>query len=145
MPLEQGRGRWRIMQYLGVFPGNTQQPAESLVLPVDIWHRRGVCSANSVCSTALVQLKGCCSTRKIKVLSALLILKDLCWYCCLTDTSSWDGLCGAGDQLCCDTADSPGQLQWGPGPWGSPRGEDRVCQTHDCTQTLAGCFKFQVT
>lgn len=82
------------MQYLGVFPGNTQQPGESQVLPVDIWHRRGVCSANSVCSTALVQLKVCCSTRKIKMLPALLILKDLCWYCCFSDTSSQDGLWG---------------------------------------------------
>lgn len=133
------------MQYLGVFPGSTQQPGESQILLADIWHRRGVCSANSVCSTALLQLKICCSTRKIKVLSASLILKDLCWSCCLTDTSSRDGLWRAGDQPCCDIADGPGQLQWGPGPWGSPRREVRVPQTHDCPQTLAGFFKFQVT
>lgn len=145
MPLGQGPGRWRVMQYLGVFPGSTQQPGESQVLLADIWHRRGVCSANSICSTALVQLKICCSTRKVKVLSALLILKDLCWYYRLTDTSSWYGQLETSPAVTLLTAlgSYNGVLGHGEAPVG--RSGSVRPMTALSPQTAIGCFKFQIT
>lgn len=111
-------------------------------MPV-IWHWREACVQLMV--FVPVQLKICCGSRKNKVVSASPVLKDICQYGCLADTSTSQG-CGdlrAGPALTLLVARGGAGCSGVLGHEGSPRGDSGSVRPMGAlrSQPLDGCLK----